>query len=107
MSSRLFQKVREERGLAYSIYSYPSSYIPGGMFNIYASMKPNQSEIVLKLIMEEVEMLKKKGFTDEEFHMAREQLKGNYILNNESTGSRMNSIGKARLMKEENKLLQR
>ncbi|MGI6538733.1 MAG: M16 family metallopeptidase [Caldicoprobacterales bacterium] len=101
MSSRLFQKVREERGLAYSIYSYPSSYIPGGMFNIYASMKPNQSEIVLKLIMEEVEMLKKKGFTDEEFHMAREQLKGNYILNNESTGSRMNSIGKARLMKEE------
>jgi len=98
MSSRLFQKIREDRGLAYSLFSYPSNYLPGGMFSIYAGMKPNQTEEVLKLVMEEVHLMKNKGFDEREFHMAKEQLKGNYILGIESTGSRMNSIGKAKLL---------
>ncbi|HHY81062.1 MAG TPA: insulinase family protein [Clostridiales bacterium] len=98
MSSRLFQKIREDRGLAYSVFSYPSSYLTGGMFSIYAGMKPNQTEEVLKLIMEEVSLLSNKGFNEREFNMAKEQLKGNYILSTESTGSRMNAIGKAKLL---------
>lgn len=98
MSSRLFQKIREDKGLAYSVFSYPSNYLTNGMFNIYAGMKPEQNEEVLRLILAEMILLKEKGFTDEEFIKAREQLKGNYILGNETTGSRMNSIGKAKLM---------
>jgi predicted Zn-dependent peptidase len=98
MSSRLFQKIREDRGLAYSVFSYPSSYLAGGMYSIYAGMKPSQTNEVLKLILEEVSLLISKGLTDEEFHMAREQLKGNYILGMESTSSRMNSIGKSKLL---------
>lgn len=100
MSSRLFQKIREDRGLAYSIFSYPSNYLSDGMFSIYAAMKPEQSEEVLRLILEEILLLKEKGFTEEEFLKAREQLKGNYILGNETTGSRMNAIGKTKLMME-------
>ena len=100
MSSRLFQRIREEKGLAYSVFSYPSNYLSAGMFSIYAGMKPKQNGEVLKLIMEEVNLLKEKGFTREEFQMAREQLKGNYILGSESTSSRMNTLGKARLLRE-------
>jgi predicted Zn-dependent peptidase len=100
MSSRLFQKIREDRGLTYSVFSYPSNYLAGGMFSIYAGMKPSQSGEVLKLILEEAGLLKNNGITEAEFHMAREQLKGNYILGMESTNSRMNSIGKSKLLLE-------
>ena len=96
MSSRLFQKIREDKGLAYSVFSYPSNYLSGGMFSVYASMKPEQHEKVLGIILEEIYAMKENCFTEEEFTNAKEQLKGNYILGNETTGSRMSAIGKAK-----------
>ncbi|NLY43610.1 MAG: insulinase family protein [Clostridiaceae bacterium] len=101
MSSRLFQKVREERGLAYSIFSYPSSYCKAGLFAIYAGMSPSQIHEVVKIIFDEIELLKKDGISKEELDKAKEQLKGNYILGLESTSSRMNSIGKSELILNE------
>ncbi|MBE3101964.1 MAG: insulinase family protein [Firmicutes bacterium] len=100
MSSRLFQKIREDRGLTYSVFSYPSSYLSTGMYSIYAGMKPSQASEVLKLVMDEIRLLREKGITNEEFNLAREQLKGNYILGIESTNSRMTAIGKSKLMHE-------
>lgn len=98
MSSRLFQKVREEHGLVYSIYSYPSSYSNAGIFNIYAGMNPDCMEKVLELVAAEVMEIRKNGITAQELSKTKEQLKGNYILGLESTSSRMNSIGKSLLL---------
>jgi len=98
MSSRLFQQVREEKGLVYSIYSYPSSYKDTGLFTIYAGMNPEHLTEVLELINQEVEYLVSKGISEDELEKSKEQLKGNYILGLESTSSRMNSIGKSELM---------
>ena len=98
MSSRLFQEIREERGLAYSVFSYPSSYLNGGLFTIYAGMKPEQTITVASLIREEIEKIKSRGISQEEFRKAKEQLKGNYILDLESTSSRMTAIGRSQLL---------
>lgn len=98
MSSRLFQKIREEKGLVYSIYSYPSSYKNAGLFTIYAGMNPDNLDHVLDLISEEIKILVKHGIMEDELAKSKEQLKGNYILGLESTSSRMNSIGKSELM---------
>ncbi len=98
MSSNLFQKIREERGLVYSIYSYPSSYKNAGIFTIYAGMKPLHFKEVLKLIIEEAHNLVKNGIDEDSLNKSKEQLKGNYILGLESTNSRMNSIGKSELL---------
>ena len=98
MSSQLFQKIREEKGLVYSIYSYPSSYTNAGFYTIYAGMKPENLDLVISLIMEEVKDFKSKGITQDQLLKSKEQLKGNFILGLESTSSRMNSIGKSELM---------
>jgi predicted Zn-dependent peptidase len=98
MSSRLFQKIREEKGLVYSIYSYPSSYNKAGLFTIYAGMNPDKLEEVIYQILQEVKLLVKDGITKEQLEKSKEQLKGNYMLGLESTSSRMNSIGKSELL---------
>lgn len=98
MSSRLFQKIREEMGLVYSIYSYPSSYCNAGLFTIYAGMSPDQKDTYLNLVMEEIKFLAKNGISEDELAKSKEQLKGSYILGLESTSSRMNSLGKSELM---------
>jgi predicted Zn-dependent peptidase len=98
MSSRLFQKIREEKGLVYSIYSYPSSYKNAGMFTIYAGMNPEHINKVINLIYKEVQELVRVGITTDELQKSKEQLKGSYILGLESTSSGMNSIGKSELM---------
>lgn len=98
MSSRLFQKIREKKGLVYSIYSYPSAYKNAGLFTIYAGMKPEQLNEVSQLILDEIRLLVKKGIKPGDLAKSKEQLKGNYILGLESTSSRMNSIGKSELM---------
>jgi predicted Zn-dependent peptidase len=98
MSSRLFQKIREEMGLVYSIYSYPSSYKNVGLYTIYAGMNPEHQDTFLKLVMEEINILIKYGITEDELAKSKEQLKGSYILGLESTSSRMNSLGKSELM---------
>jgi len=98
MSSRLYQKIREEKGLVYSIYSYPTTYTDTGLFTIYAGMNPENLKIVASLIEEEIVNLKKHGMTRDELERTKEQMKGNYILGLESTGSRMNSIGKSEVL---------
>lgn len=97
MSSRLFQNIREDKGLAYSVFSYPSAYKRTGLFTIYAGINPNQLEGVLKSIVEETNKITRHGLTDTELLKAKEQLKGNYILGLESTSSRMLAIGKSEL----------
>ena len=94
MSSRLFQSIREERGLAYSVYSYPSAYSDTGMVGIYAGTNPRQVEAVLELTVKEMKALLADKITKEEFEQSRAQLKGNYILGMEGTSSRMTALGK-------------
>lgn len=98
MSSRLFQEIREKRGLAYSVYSYHSSYQDGGLFTIYTGTAPKQTEEVLKVSMEILAEIKQHGLTPGEFKKGKEQMKGSLILSLESTSSRMNRLGKNELM---------
>ncbi|WP_367649552.1 M16 family metallopeptidase [Paenibacillus sp. NEAU-GSW1] len=98
MSSRLFQEIREKRGLAYSVYSYHTSYADTGLFTVYAGTAPKQTKEVLDLTMEQLEELAVKGLGEDELHRGKEQLKGSLILSLESTSSRMNRLGKNELM---------
>lgn len=98
MSSRLFQEIREKRGLAYSVYSYHSAHTDAGLFTIYAGTAPEQTRDVLGLILETLADVRDNGITDDELKRGKEQLKGNLILSLESTGSRMNRIGKNELL---------
>jgi len=98
MSSRLFQEIREKRGLAYSVYSYHSSHADSGMFTIYAGTAPKQTKDVLDLTIEMLHDLATNGMTEQELKKGKEQLKGSLILSLESTSSRMNRLGKNELM---------
>ncbi|MFP4698481.1 MAG: M16 family metallopeptidase [Eubacteriales bacterium] len=95
MSSRLFQGIREEKGLAYSIYSFTSTYQEAGLLNIYAATNPNSINEVLEQVKDEVSWLKQNGITQDELDKTKEQLKSNYIIGLESTNSRMSSNGKS------------
>ncbi|NLG89010.1 MAG: insulinase family protein [Clostridiaceae bacterium] len=98
MSSRLFQKVREELGLAYSIYSYPTAYRDVGMFTIYAACSPKQHDEVIRHIRNEIISITREEISDSDIEKAKNQLKGSFILGLESTSSRMNSMGKSQLI---------
>lgn len=98
MSSRLFQEIREKRGLAYSVYSYHTSFADTGLFTIYAGTAPKQTADVLNITMDVLGELAVKGLTEAELHRGKEQLKGSLILSLESTSSRMNRNGKNELM---------
>ncbi len=98
MSSRLFQKIREERGAAYSVYSYPNAYTDSGMLSVYAGTNPDSAAEVYALLLEEARKMAEEGMTRDEFIMAREQLKSGFILGLESTGARMQSLGRRLLL---------
>ncbi|WP_059045258.1 M16 family metallopeptidase [Paenibacillus rubinfantis] len=98
MSSRLFQEIREKRGLAYSVYSYHSSHADSGLFTVYAGTAPRQTKEVLDLTKEILHDVSVNGITSSELSKGKEQLKGSLILSLESTGSRMNRLGKNELM---------
>ncbi|WP_276352449.1 M16 family metallopeptidase [Cohnella caldifontis] len=98
MSSRLFQEIREKRGLAYSVYSYHTSYADSGLFTVYAGTAPKQTKDVYDLTVELLSEMAEHGMTEQELHRGKEQLKGNLILSLESTSSRMNRLGKNELM---------
>ena len=93
MSSRLFQTIREEHGLAYSVYSYNANYKDTGMFVIYAGLGPAHISEVLHLITDEVKRMFTDKITEEQLAKTREQLKSSVLLGLESTYNRMNSIG--------------
>jgi predicted Zn-dependent peptidase len=94
MSSRLFQTVREQRGLAYSIFSEPSSFRDTGSLCVYAGTSARNAEQVVRLTVEEFSRLKNVPVPEEELQRAKDQLKGNVLLGLESTGSRMSNLAR-------------
>lgn len=98
MSSRLFQKIREESGMAYSVYSYPSFYSGTGMLGVYAGTSPRHAAEVVRLIRQEIDLLLREGVTQREFDQTRAQLKSSYVLGLESASSRMNALGRRMLL---------
>lgn len=98
MSSRLFQRIREELGMAYSVYSYSGSYSNIGSFNLYAGTTPDNGETVIKEMQEQLALFLKNPLTDKEFKSAKAQLRSGYVLGLESSSGRMQSIGRGLLL---------
>ncbi len=98
MSSRLFQEVREKRGLAYSVYSYHTQYADTGLFGVYAGCQPDRVDEVLDLCRTELAKVVDDGITAEELARGQAQLRGALVLGLEDTGSRMSRIGKSELV---------
>ena len=111
MSSRLFQRIREEEGLAYSVYTSLASYKDIGLFSIYAGLKAENLKKTEKIINEETEKLLKSGLTEEEIIRAKKQIAGSLILSGESVSSHMSSMGKGILLngnvKSESEILEK
>jgi predicted Zn-dependent peptidase len=101
MSSKVFQEVREKRGLVYSIYSFTSNYENNGIFGLYAGLAYENLEEAIITILEEMDKMKNAQITEEEFNRAKQQIKSNFILGLESTSSRMSSIGRRELLYNE------
>ena len=93
MSSRLFQEIREKRGLAYSVGSYGRSYQDGGFFCVYGGTSPDTYEQVLELSRAEFDKVKKDGLTEDELTKAKTQVRGALVLGLESMAARMNRYG--------------
>jgi predicted Zn-dependent peptidase len=98
MSSRLFQEVREKRGLAYSVYSFASHYADLGMFGVYAGCLPKKVDQVLDICRTELAAVAERGITTEELTRGIGQLRGSLVLGLEDTGSRMSRLGKSELV---------
>jgi predicted Zn-dependent peptidase len=98
MSSRLFQEVREQRGLAYSVFSYHSAYQDNGVVTVYGGTGAKQLDVLFDTIQETLAKLKQDGITDKELTNSKEQLKGSLMLSLESTNSRMSRNGKNELL---------
>ena len=94
MSSRLFQEIREKRGLAYSVYSYRSMFTETGTFSVYAGTLPQNAETVIDLVLEEIDSIIRDGITDAELARSKGNVKGSLVLASEDPGSRMNRLGR-------------
>lgn len=94
MSSRLFQEVREQNGLAYSIYSYVTSYRDTGLITIYAGTDPSNALEVVRLVMKEIRKIKEEGITQAEETRVKNQIKGSLVLSLESSNSHMSRIAR-------------
>ena len=97
-SSRLFQEVREKRGLAYAVFSYSSHYLDSGQVAVYVGTRPDNVAEAMKVIGDELGRLHAEGVSEEELERARENVKGRTVLSMESTLSRMNRLGSSVLM---------
>lgn len=97
LSSRLFQEIREQRGLVYSVYSYHSSYHDTGLFCIYAGLSKQNVDEVLALVFKQVEDIRLHSVGAEELQRAKDQLKGNLFLSLENVNTRMSRLGKSQL----------
>lgn len=93
MSSRLFQKIREEEGLVYTIYSYTSAYSDTGIMTVYACSSPQKAENVINSVFKEIKRLKTEKIEDKLIEVTKEQIISNYIISSESTASRLSSNG--------------
>jgi predicted Zn-dependent peptidase len=97
MSSRLFQEIREKRGLAYTAYSYHAQYTEAGLFGAYVGTTPQSAQEVVRLLRTEVEDVRDGGLTSEEFERARGHVKGSTVLSLEDPGGRMSRLGKSEI----------
>lgn len=97
-SSRLFQEIREERGLAYSVFSFHSAYRDCGMFGVYAGTSPEHGSEVASIIREICTDIAQNGLTAEELQKGKDQVKGSMMLSLESSSSRMSRLGKNELL---------
>ncbi len=95
MSSRLFQEVREKRGLAYSIYSFQQGYRAAGLFGVSAGTAPDSVQECVDVIVDELQKLAQKGVGSAELTLAKEHIKGSLTLSLESTSSRMIRLGRS------------
>jgi len=100
MSSRLFQEIREKRGLAYSTYSFTAHYADTGQFGIYVGCLPSKIDEVLKICRDEMARVLTEGLTPEEIARGKGQMRGGLVLGLEDTGSRMSRIAKSELVYE-------
>jgi predicted Zn-dependent peptidase len=98
MSSRLFQEVREKRGLAYSVYSFASQHADTGLWGIYVGCLPSKADEVLAICTEEVAKVMSGGLTDAELDRGKGQMRGSIVLGLEDPSSRMSRIGKSELV---------
>ena len=98
MSSRLFQEVREKRGLAYSVFSFSSQHAEAGLWGIYAGCLPAKADEVLDICRDEVAKVIADGLTDEELDRGKGQLRGSIVLGLEDPSSRMSRLGKSELV---------
>lgn len=105
MSSRMFQKIREEKGLAYSVFSYYSSYMSTGSFVIYGGSGPEHLEEMVSTMDQIISEIVAYGVTEKELNNAKEQLKGSFLLGLESSESRMHRNGKNELILLEHKTI--
>ena len=96
-SSRLFQEVREKRGLAYSVYSYSSQYLDSGQVGMYVGTRPDNVGQALEVIGDELRTLGADGVADDELERAKENVKGRTVLSMESMLARMNRLGSSLL----------
>lgn len=98
MSSRLFQTVREQRGLAYSVYSFSAGYRDAGLFGMYAACRPGRTAQVVELLGEELDRMGTEGVAQEELDRAVGQITGSFALGLEDTSSRMGRLGTIELV---------
>ena len=98
MSSRLFQEIREKRGLAYSVYSYAQQFAGSGLIGFYAGCHPTKAVEVVEIIREVLHDVAENGMTAEEISRAKGAVKGSLVLSQEDSGSRMSNIGKSEIV---------
>lgn len=98
MSSRLFQEIREKRGLAYSVGSYTASYREGGLFAVYAGTSPTTVGEVIEIVKREFENVRTENVTDDELVRAKNQIRGGLVMAQESMSNRMMRMGKSELV---------
>ena len=101
MSSRLFQEIREKRGLAYSTYSYHGQFAEAGIFTAYAGTTPSRAQETVGLLRAELNAMAADGLTPSEFDRAKSHVKGSIVLSLEDPGSRMNRLGKSEIAQGE------
>ncbi|HEX4686316.1 MAG TPA: pitrilysin family protein [Nocardioides sp.] len=100
-SSRLFQEVREKRGLAYSVFSFASQHVDAGLVGVSVGCLPNKLEQVLDVVRAELGKIAQDGIDDEELTRGKGQLKGGLVLGLEDSASRMTRLGKSELVDDE------
>jgi predicted Zn-dependent peptidase len=97
MSSRLFQEIREKRGLAYSVYSYHTMFVDAGLFAAYAGTTPARAKEVLAIMREQLEDVAAGGLTEDEFERAKGHMKGSLVLSLDDPSGRMSRLGKSEI----------